>query len=109
MVLKVISFFIGKLIYLLRGWTFEPLPPYWKEKQVLIGFPHTKAMDTVMAFAKSPEQTSQQTFRFGQLFQCFEFFFICLSFSAMRLSVVTKPWTVSCVYNPNFFLELNSL
>lgn len=42
---------IGRLIFALRGWHCAPLPPYWQDKQVIIGFPHTTIMDTVMAFA----------------------------------------------------------
>ena len=42
---------LAKLIYGLRGWTFQPLPDYWTEKSVIIGFPHRQNMDTVMAFA----------------------------------------------------------
>ena len=41
---------LGKLIYTIRGWDFEPLPDYWQPKQVIIGFPHTKNADTFMAF-----------------------------------------------------------
>lgn len=40
---------IGKLIYFLMGWTYDPLPPYWEKKSVVIGFPHTSNMDTVRA------------------------------------------------------------
>ncbi|MDD9301986.1 MAG: 1-acyl-sn-glycerol-3-phosphate acyltransferase [Desulfobacter sp.] len=39
----------GKLVYFLMGWTYEPLPPYWEKKAVVIGFPHTANMDTVRA------------------------------------------------------------
>ncbi len=42
---------IGRTIFVLRGWDCAPLPEYWLPKQVIIGFPHTTAMDTVMAFA----------------------------------------------------------
>lgn len=42
---------VGRTIYALRGWTCAPLPPYWQKKQVIIGFPHTTIMDTVMAFS----------------------------------------------------------
>jgi 1-acyl-sn-glycerol-3-phosphate acyltransferase len=41
----------GRVIFNLRGWSFEPLPEYWQPKQVIIGFPHTTILDTVMAFA----------------------------------------------------------
>ncbi len=46
-----LSRWLGRAIYFLRGWTFEPLPPDWAPKQVLIGFPHRVWFDTVMAFA----------------------------------------------------------
>lgn len=42
---------LGKAIYGLRRWHFEPLPDYWQPKQVLIAFPHTDVLDTWMAFA----------------------------------------------------------
>lgn len=42
---------LGRTIFALRGWTCDPLPPYWRKKQVIIGFPHTTIMDTVMAFS----------------------------------------------------------
>lgn len=32
------------------GWEFEPLPPYFSRKHVIIGFPHTSNMDAVRAF-----------------------------------------------------------
>ena len=41
----------GTLFYRLRGWTFEPLPDYWENRAVVIGFPHRSNMDTFMAFA----------------------------------------------------------
>lgn len=31
------------------GWTWDPLPPYFEHKSVVIGFPHTSNMDTVRA------------------------------------------------------------
>lgn len=40
---------VGRLIYFLMGWTYDPLPGYWDKKAVVIGFPHTKNMDTVRA------------------------------------------------------------
>lgn len=40
---------LGKLLYFLMGWTYDPLPDYWDTKSVVIGFPHTKNMDTVRA------------------------------------------------------------
>ncbi|MCO4761721.1 MAG: 1-acyl-sn-glycerol-3-phosphate acyltransferase [Myxococcales bacterium] len=41
---------IGRLIYRLRGWTFEPLPDDWQSRQVIIAFPHAEWLDTAMAF-----------------------------------------------------------
>ena len=41
---------MGKLLYKAMGWRFEPLPPYFLNKHVIIGFPHTTNMDTVRAF-----------------------------------------------------------
>lgn len=40
---------MGKMIYWSMGWTYDPLPPYWDKKAVVIGFPHTGNMDTVRA------------------------------------------------------------
>lgn len=40
---------LGKLVYWLMGWTYDPLPEYWDKKSVVIGFPHTCNMDTVRA------------------------------------------------------------
>ena len=40
---------IGKLLYFLMGWAYDPLPDYWDKKSVVIGFPHTTNMDTVRA------------------------------------------------------------
>jgi len=42
---------LGKTIFKTRGWTFEPLPADWEEKQVIIGFPHASWLDTAMAFS----------------------------------------------------------
>lgn len=41
----------GRLLYGLMGWRFEPLPSYFSNKHVIIGFPHTSNMDTLRAFA----------------------------------------------------------
>lgn len=41
---------IARIVYFVRGWKFEPLPDYWCEKCIIIGFPHREIMDTVMAF-----------------------------------------------------------
>ena len=46
-----LSYALGRTIFALRGWSFEPVPDYWQAKQVLIGFPHSTWADTVMAFA----------------------------------------------------------
>ncbi len=49
--MKQIMSLVGRFIYFLMGWHFEPLPPYFSSKHVIIGFPHTSNMDTVRAFA----------------------------------------------------------
>ncbi len=49
--MKTPSMLFAQSIYALRGWSFEPLPDYWGDRQVVIGFPHRANMDTVMAFA----------------------------------------------------------
>ena len=41
---------VGRAVYWLMGWRFEPLPAYFGDKHVIIGFPHTSNMDTVRAF-----------------------------------------------------------
>lgn len=41
---------VGRLLFRATGWYFEPLPPYFGAKHVIIGFPHTGNMDTVRAF-----------------------------------------------------------
>jgi 1-acyl-sn-glycerol-3-phosphate acyltransferase len=41
---------VGCLLYSAMGWRFEPLPPYFSDRHVIIGFPHTSNMDTVRAF-----------------------------------------------------------
>ncbi|MFW7381918.1 MAG: 1-acyl-sn-glycerol-3-phosphate acyltransferase [Oligoflexus sp.] len=48
---KNLSSLAGRAFFKLRGWNFAPLPPFWQDKQVIIGFPHTTVLDTVMAFA----------------------------------------------------------
>jgi 1-acyl-sn-glycerol-3-phosphate acyltransferase len=40
----------GRFLYFLMGWRFEPLPPYFSSRHVIIGFPHTSNMDAVRAF-----------------------------------------------------------
>ena len=47
----MLSYALGRTLFALRGWSFEPVPDYWQAKQVLIGFPHSTWVDTVMAFA----------------------------------------------------------
>jgi 1-acyl-sn-glycerol-3-phosphate acyltransferase len=47
---KQILSLVGKMLYFLMGWRFEPLPAYFSRKHVIIGFPHTSNMDTVRAF-----------------------------------------------------------
>ncbi|MCX5827700.1 MAG: 1-acyl-sn-glycerol-3-phosphate acyltransferase [Deltaproteobacteria bacterium] len=48
--MKQILSLVGKLLYFLMGWRFEPLPPYISRKHVIIGFPHTSNMDAIRAF-----------------------------------------------------------
>jgi 1-acyl-sn-glycerol-3-phosphate acyltransferase len=48
--MKSILSLAGRLLYFLMGWKFDPLPPYFFSKHVIIGFPHTSNMDTVRAF-----------------------------------------------------------
>ena len=48
--MKNIVSLAGRLLYFLIGWKFDPLPPYFSGKHVIIGFPHTSNMDTVRAF-----------------------------------------------------------
>ncbi|MFH2093989.1 MAG: 1-acyl-sn-glycerol-3-phosphate acyltransferase [Pseudomonadota bacterium] len=43
--------FIGWLVYKFMGWAYDPLPDYWTDRCVVIGFPHTANMDTVRALA----------------------------------------------------------
>jgi 1-acyl-sn-glycerol-3-phosphate acyltransferase len=40
---------LGRLLYWVMGWGWDPLPPYFETKAVVIGFPHTSNMDTVRA------------------------------------------------------------
>jgi 1-acyl-sn-glycerol-3-phosphate acyltransferase len=47
--LAIILSWLGRLLYWFMGWTYDPLPDYWENKAVVIGFPHTKNMDTVRA------------------------------------------------------------
>ena len=48
--MKMILSLAGRFFYMLMGWRFEQLPPYFSKKHVIIGFPHTSNMDTVRAF-----------------------------------------------------------
>ena len=47
--MKSLFSWIGRLLYFFIGWTYDPLPDYWDKKSVVIGFPHTKNMDTFRA------------------------------------------------------------
>jgi 1-acyl-sn-glycerol-3-phosphate acyltransferase len=42
---------VGKIIYKLLGWSYDSIPDYWTDKQVVIGFPHTSNYDTFLAFS----------------------------------------------------------
>jgi 1-acyl-sn-glycerol-3-phosphate acyltransferase len=46
---SILLSWLGKLLYWFMGWTYDPLPDYWADKSVVIGFPHTTNMDTVRA------------------------------------------------------------
>lgn len=48
--MKTLLSLTGTLFYGLTNWTFEPLPDYFRNKHVIIGFPHTSNMDTIRAF-----------------------------------------------------------
>jgi len=37
--MKNILSLAGRLLYFLMGWTFDPLPPYFSGKHVIVGFP----------------------------------------------------------------------
>ncbi|WP_022666866.1 1-acyl-sn-glycerol-3-phosphate acyltransferase [Desulfospira joergensenii] len=47
--MKIILSILGRLLYRAMGWSYDNLPDYWTDKCVVIGFPHTKNMDTVRA------------------------------------------------------------
>ncbi len=40
---------LGRFLYWVMGWSWDPLPSYFDKKSVVIGFPHTCNMDTVRA------------------------------------------------------------
>ncbi len=42
--------YLGKMICRITGWSYDDLPDYWSDKQVVIGFPHTSNMDGVISF-----------------------------------------------------------
>lgn len=48
--MKTLLSLAGQFCYKLMGWKFEPLPDYFLNKHVIIGFPHTSNMDTIRAF-----------------------------------------------------------
>lgn len=48
--MKTLLSLLGRTIFFITGWRFEPLPEYFGKKHVIIGFPHTSNMDTVRAF-----------------------------------------------------------
>lgn len=48
--MKTIFSYTGKIFYWATNWDFEPLPEYFLDKHVIIGFPHTSNMDTIRAF-----------------------------------------------------------
>ena len=48
--MKKILSLAGRLLYFLMGWQFEPAPSYLTGKHVIVGFPHTSNLDTVLAF-----------------------------------------------------------
>ena len=47
--MKTLLSWIGRILYFFIGWTYDPLPDYWDKRSVVIGFPHTKNMDTFRA------------------------------------------------------------
>ena len=48
--MKHVLSLVGRVMYRIMGWRFEPLPAYVGDKHVIIGFPHTSNMDTIRAF-----------------------------------------------------------
>ena len=48
--MKTVLSLTGRLAYKLMKWDFEPLPDYFSNRHVIIGFPHTTNMDTIRAF-----------------------------------------------------------
>jgi len=49
-IMKSVVSLVARAMYWLMGWRFDPLPAYFGDKHVIIGFPHTSNMDTVRAF-----------------------------------------------------------
>ncbi|MDP3284052.1 MAG: hypothetical protein Q8M56_06465 [Desulfobacterales bacterium] len=87
--MKQIKSLVGRSLYYLMGWRFEPLPPYFSGKHVIIGFPHTSNMDAVRAF------TGYWIIgRTGHIMVKKEWFFWPMSFSnpsAAFRSIVVRP------------------
>jgi len=48
--MKTVLSLTGMLAYKFMKWDFEPLPDYFSDQHVIIGFPHTTNMDTIRAF-----------------------------------------------------------
>ncbi len=48
--MKTLLSLTGKLFYKSTNWKFEPLPDYFQNSHVIIGFPHTSNLDTIRAF-----------------------------------------------------------
>ena len=48
--MKKMMSLVGRSLYFLMGWRLEPLPSYFANKNVIIGFPHTSNMDAIRAF-----------------------------------------------------------
>lgn len=42
---------LGRLIFKVSRWSFEPPPDFWAERQVLVCFPHTSLLDAFLTFA----------------------------------------------------------
>ena len=48
--MKTLLSLAGKFFYKSTNWKFEPLPDYFRNRHVIIGFPHKSNMDTIRAF-----------------------------------------------------------